>query len=249
VGPLVSVVVPVWNGEAYLGEALDSVLAQDYGPLEVVVVDDGSTDGSAAVAARYGDPVRCVRQANQGPAAARNRGLAESRGALLAFLDADDRWLPGKLTRQVAWLAGEPGVDVVTGPVELAWPEARVQAAWDAMVARHAPDGLVGPCLGSALIRRAVFDRVGAFDAGLRFGEDWDWVLRVKEHGVRVAVLAEPVLWIRRHDRNMTCDEAAVRRGLTRALKRSLDRRRAAGAAVRPLPWFRPAAGPPGLPG
>jgi hypothetical protein len=106
--PSISAVIPSYNVAAYLGQALDSVLGQTLPPLEVIVVDDGSTDASAAVAESYGPPVRVIRQKNQGPSIARNRGLDEARGEWVAFLDGDDYWLPGKLEKQVA--AIEPDV-------------------------------------------------------------------------------------------------------------------------------------------
>jgi glycosyltransferase involved in cell wall biosynthesis len=106
--PLVSVVVPVRNGERFLGEALDSVLAQDYEPVELIVVDDGSTDGSGDIAGARGAHV--IRQEGGGLAAARNAGLAAAQGELVAFIDADDVWLPGKLVRQVEYLLDRPDV-------------------------------------------------------------------------------------------------------------------------------------------
>jgi glycosyltransferase involved in cell wall biosynthesis len=99
--PLISCIVPVYNGELYLGEAIHSILAQTYRPLEVIVVDDGSRDGTYDVAANYGDRLRYVRQANAGPGAARNHGLNLARGEYVAFLDADDIWHPEKLMRQM----------------------------------------------------------------------------------------------------------------------------------------------------
>ena len=108
--PMVSVVVPVYNCERFLAEALESVLAQTCGDYEIIVVNDGSSDGSEAVALRYGDRVRYVCQANAGPGAARNRGLEMACGSLIAFLDADDLWLPGKLAVQVEFMETHPEV-------------------------------------------------------------------------------------------------------------------------------------------
>jgi glycosyltransferase involved in cell wall biosynthesis len=104
----VSVVIPCYNSEAYLRETIDSAVNQTHPPREVIVVDDGSTDGSASVAEAYGDPVRVIRQENQRQAAARNRGIEEARGDFVAFLDADDLWHPEKLERQLPCF--EPGV-------------------------------------------------------------------------------------------------------------------------------------------
>lgn len=105
---LISCIVPVFNGERYVSETLDSILAQTYRPLELIVADDGSTDGTAAVVARYGEPVRYLWQSNQGPAAARNLGVSAAQGEFVAFLDADDLWHPEKLTRQMARFHARP---------------------------------------------------------------------------------------------------------------------------------------------
>src|SRR5262249_17267514 len=109
---LVSCIVPVFNGERYLGETLDSILAQTYRPREIIVVDDGSTDGTAAVVAAYGKRVTSVWQANAGEMAARNRGLTRARGEFIAFLDADDLWHPEKLARQIARFQERPEIDL-----------------------------------------------------------------------------------------------------------------------------------------
>src|SRR5437867_2556724 len=111
--PCVSVVIPVYNGERYLADAIQSVLDQTYENFEVIVVDDGSTDESAAVAKRFGEAIRYVHQANGGVSKARNTGIAEARGVYLAFLDQDDLWLPDKLSVQVAYLDSHPEVGAV----------------------------------------------------------------------------------------------------------------------------------------
>src|SRR5512143_3730544 len=109
--PLVSVVMPVYNGARYLRQALESALAQTYRPLEIVVVDDGSTDETPAILAEFGTRIRALRQPNSGSAAARNAALDAARGELIAFLDADDLWLPQKLAVQVEYLREHPDVD------------------------------------------------------------------------------------------------------------------------------------------
>ena len=115
--PLVSVIIPVYNREKYLAEAIESVLAQTYRPIEVIVVDDGSTDGSADIAKRFGSPVRYYFQPNSGAGAARNRGIAVARGSFLAFLDSDDLWVEDKLTHQMAAFERHSDVDIVSGHV------------------------------------------------------------------------------------------------------------------------------------
>ncbi len=114
--PLVSVVLPAYNGEAFLAEAIESILTQDYAHLEIVFVDDGSTDGTAKIAAGFGEKLRYVYQPNSGkPAAARNRGVQLALGDLVAFLDQDDLWLPNTLARKVSELVHDPDLDVAMG--------------------------------------------------------------------------------------------------------------------------------------
>jgi glycosyltransferase involved in cell wall biosynthesis len=118
---VVSCIVPVYNGERYLAEALESILGQTYRSLEVIVVDDGSTDGTAAVLATYRQRITCLHQTNAGHAAARNRGLAVARGEFVAFLDADDLWHPEKLARQMARFQARPELDASVTHVQNFW--------------------------------------------------------------------------------------------------------------------------------
>jgi len=112
-GPLVSVVIPVYNGERYLGEAIDSVLRHSFAGSEIIVVDDGSTDRTADVATAYGSAVRYFRQHQSGSGAARNRGIEVARGSLFAFLDADDVWTPNKLAIQKSAFDADPELELV----------------------------------------------------------------------------------------------------------------------------------------
>jgi glycosyltransferase involved in cell wall biosynthesis len=127
--PLVSCIVPVFNGERYLAEALDSVLGQTYRALEVIVVDDGSTDGTPAVVRTFGARVRCVTQPNAGLAAARNRGLAAATAELVAFLDADDLWLPEKIACQMERFRARPELEVSLTHIQNFWADDRPVAA------------------------------------------------------------------------------------------------------------------------
>jgi len=129
-GPLISCIVPAFNGEHYRGEALDSILSQTYRPLEILVVDDGSTDRTAALVTSYRDRVRSLFQPNAGQAAARNLGLSEARGEFVAFLDQDDLWHPEKVERQMARFAVRPELDLcVTHACNFWIPEVRERAA------------------------------------------------------------------------------------------------------------------------
>lgn len=224
--PLVSCVVPVFNGERYLREALDSVLQQSYQRLELIVVDDGSTDGTAAVAASYGDRLRLLRQPNAGPAAARNRGLHEAGGEFIAFLDADDLWQADKLTRQMARFAARPEIDAcVTHALnfwipELAQEEARFR---NHRIARPLP----GYLASTMLARRRAFELVGAFDATLGFGHSTEWFLRGAARGAVVEVLPEVLYYRRIHHANRSRQmNAASRDEFLRLVKAHLDRQR-----------------------
>ncbi|MGD9509361.1 MAG: glycosyltransferase family 2 protein [Geminicoccaceae bacterium] len=224
----ISCVIPVFNGEAYLGEALDSVFAQTLPPTEVIVVDDGSTDGTREVIDRFGTRVRYVHQENRGPAAARNKGIALAIGELLAFLDADDLWLPRKLARQTQRLAERGDLQVSVTQVRNFWiEELRVEA--EAMRDhRLAAAALPGYVPQTMLARREAFVRVGLFDETLRTGEDTDWFLRAADLGTMAELLPEVLVMRRFHRTNLTRVGNALRSNLADSVWRSLQRRRAA---------------------
>lgn len=181
----VSVVIPAYNRAATIARAIGSALAQDPSPLEVIVVDDGSTDATPAVVAAIGDPrLRLVTQPNGGVAAARNRGIAEARGELVAFLDSDDEWLPGKLAAQLAaFRAGGPQLGLVYTGFE--------SVAADGTATRHharhrgwiyrdlLARNVVTGCGSTVIVSREALDLVGGFDTALPANEDYDFVLRI----------------------------------------------------------------------
>lgn len=221
----VSVVVPCFNAAAYLAAALESIVTQDPAPMEVIVVDDGSTDTSAAIAQDFGRGVRLVRQANAGIAAARNRGVAETAAPLLAFLDADDLWPAASLARRLAVLETRPDAECVFGVIEqFVTPELDAEAR-----SRLAPIAatMPGRFAGSMLLRRGAFVRVGHFDASLRIGETLDWVARAAEAGLVEVPIPDIVLRRRIHGANTVTRERQRQNDYIRALHASLLRRRA----------------------
>lgn len=224
----VSCVLPVFNGAAHLRDALDSVLAQRH-LLEIVAVDDGSTDASAEILARYAPRVRVVRQANAGPAAARNTGIREARGAFLAFLDQDDRWHPDKLARQMERFERRAHLDVVVSHVESFWDEDVVRGA-DQPRAGAVP----GYISGTMLARRDVFDRIGVFDPGIWYVDSLDWFARAAEASLAIELMPDVLLYHRVHGGNLSRRGEQSRAECLRILKRALDRRRLSAAAQEP---------------
>jgi glycosyltransferase involved in cell wall biosynthesis len=227
--PRVSVVIPVYNGERYLAATIESVLAQTRPPDEVIVVDDGSTDGSAQIAERYATRgVRCHSQANAGGGAARNRGIALSRGDFIAFLDADDLWEPVKLQLQLDAFAAEPSLDLVFGRVShFVSPDLDPEEAGRLVC----PPGLHPGYLTSALLARSeAMERVGSFREDLTVGEFVDWMARARELGLREAMLPDRVFSRRLHKTNQGVVHGSDRSDFARVVKAALERRRAADA-------------------
>jgi glycosyltransferase involved in cell wall biosynthesis len=226
--PLVSVMIGVYNGERYLGEAIDSVFAQTYRPLELIVVDDGSTDGSGAVAAGYGDRLTYAHQDNAGNGSARNHAVRLATGNVFAFLDADDRFVPEKLEWQWSALEADPSVDVVFGHVkEFLSPELTEEQR--ASVRPPAPQPAPWSAPNLMLIRREAFERVGFFSESVRVGVTVDWYARALESKLEARMLPQVLLERRIHTDNNGLREAASRSSYLHVLKASLDRRRAAG--------------------
>jgi hypothetical protein len=220
--PLVSVIIPVWNGADFLAEAIDSLLAQNYPQLEIIVVDDGSTDALAAAIDALPVQLRVLHQPNSGPAAARNLGLRAASADIIGFLDVDDLWPAGKLAAALAWLAAHPACDVVIGLAQLM---ERLPGGDYHFVG--SPDDSFPHYIGAALFRRSVFERVGTFDPLLRFGEDIDWFTTAKHAGARIDRLEMVSLHVRRHPGNSTRNKTAADLTPVRLLRKALASRKA----------------------
>lgn len=195
--PTISIIVPVYNGDRFLAEALNSILQQEYHPLEVLVIDDGSTDRSAAVASTF-PAVRLLRKPHSGVAPTLNLGLRHATGELLGFLDADDRWLPGKLARQVAELTQRPELDIVFGQTRQFTVR---QTGYGDEVIYYAAQA--APHKSSMLIRRTAFMRAGEFAEQQDCHDFLDWYARAMDRGLQ-AVMVDQVTNERRiHDQNL----------------------------------------------
>lgn len=240
----VSALIPVFNGGRFLALAIDSALAQAGVSIEVIVVDDGSTDETPAILAGYGDRLVVVRQANRGLAAARNAGLERARGDVIAFLDADDTWEPGKSREQLAYLDGHPDCGLVSCDAFLMNAEGERGAPIIGERARELPAGrcLEALFLGNfvllpgAMVRRATLDSVGRFDATVPGVEDYDLWLRIAAVA-GIAVLPRPLAsyrsWPGQMSRNRARQTRSEARVLSLALTRHPDLRRALGHRAR----------------
>lgn len=224
--PLVSVVVPVFNGAHFLREAINSILAQNYPAIEVIVVDDGSSDDIDGAVAKLPIDVRFFRQENAGPAAARNRGIRDASGVYLAFLDVDDLWPEGNLDAMVRLLEERRDLDVAIGRAQLA---RFTETGAHEFVGN--PEESYPTYIGAALYRREAFARNGLFDADLRFAEDTDWFNRARENKLAVLRLDQTSLIVRRHETNMTRGKTMLELNALRAVKKRLDRRRTDAAS------------------
>jgi glycosyltransferase involved in cell wall biosynthesis len=195
----VSVVIPVRDGDPYIGEALDSIFAQTRAASEIVVVDDGSRDGTAAVVESYGDRVTLLRQDKIGVGAALNSAVAKAGGQLLAFLDADDLWAPSKLELQTEALEQDPDLDVVFAHAEQFFSP---ELSEDERAKLWLPEP--GPALlkGTMMISKERFESVGPFDPTLKMGDFIEWYIRAREAGLAERMLPEVLLSRRVHITN-----------------------------------------------
>lgn len=227
--PGVSVVIPSYNHAHFLAFAIDSVLRQEYSAVEIIVVDDGSTDHTREVVAAYGERVRYIHKLNAGLSAARNTGIAAASSQFLAFLDADDEWLPGMLNRITATFKRLPDeyglVACCSTAMDKGGKELRGKLPWDesereimvtdlVLMNRFAADSVV--------VRRSVFGRVGLFDTQLTSSEDRDMWIRVAHHS-RIYRLAEPLVRVRIHGGSMSTHGDRMKRNMKQVLHKARD--------------------------
>jgi len=224
--PLASVIVPVRDGERFLSEALESVLSQDYRPLELIVVDDGSSDRSPTVAESF-PAVRLLRQPHRGASAARNLGVRAATGEVVAFLDHDDRMPSHKLTVQVGHLVANPSVGCVLGRMRIFMEDGTSRPRW--LGTDRVYGDLGGIPVGSMVMWAGVVREVGEFDERLSTSEDLDWLVRARSRGVRISILPDVVLHRRIHHGNLTHRNTDGLRSILPSLKRHLDGVRAGG--------------------
>jgi glycosyltransferase involved in cell wall biosynthesis len=228
--PGIDVVVPAYQAERWLGAAIESILAQRDAPLrEILVVDNGSSDGTAAVAARYPAPVRCLATGRTNSADARNTGLAASRAEFLAFLDADDLMPPDSLASRWRALVAGSARDAVVAGLVLPFRDGQALPAdcQDPALRPWTQRGLLG---GTMMLPRAVFDRIGHFDRSLYGADMPDWLVRFNDSGLPVVHIDQVVLLRRLHGASMTqASFGGVTADYLKILRRHLRRREGQG--------------------
>lgn len=217
---IVSVVLPVFNGEQFLAQALDAILAQDYPALEVIVADDGSTDATPQTVKRY-PTVRYVRQENAGPSAARNAGIAVSTGDFVTFCDCDDLYYPGKVSAQVRHLQSNPQCGAVMVRHHTVIEPGTEPPAWI-----EKDDG--GAQVQSAMVRREVIDTVGGYNPEYRMSENMEWLTRIKTAGFGVDVIDEILVDRRLHGSNASYSRRDLQTGLLATLRSRIEATRRA---------------------
>ena len=195
VNPLISVIIPIYNGEKFIENLLEQLVKQQYSPMEIIVVDDGSSDKTAQILAKY-THVNYFYQENKGPAAARNNGLQQAHGTFIAFLDCDDLWSETHLNTLIQHFNNNPKLDIVKGQIQ------------EQTIINQSIENKELPyfncLLGSCIIRKSTFNKIGYFDEELVFCEDMDWFTRAWENNVPLKKTNSISLYYRRHEHNMT---------------------------------------------
>jgi glycosyltransferase involved in cell wall biosynthesis len=221
--PLVSTIIIVKNGERFLAQAIESVLAQDYTPVEILVVDGHSTDRTVDVARAYAN-VTVIHQSGTGTADAYNLGIGSAAGAFIAFLSHDDLWEPGKLAAHVGYMSRHPEVQYTLSRVRFFLePGCAVPPSFRRELLEGSHEGRM---METLIARRTVFDTVGLLNPELAPTDDVDWFARAGDLGVRMAVLPDVLVARRVHDVNLTWTSPSVHANLLKILRASVNRKR-----------------------
>lgn len=219
---LVSIIIPVFNYGRFLAEALDSVMAQSYRPIEVIVVDDGSTDNTKEIAHSFPE-VQYYYQKNQGEAVARNTGIAKARGKFIAFLDADDTWLPDKLKIQIQYLEKHSGLGCTLCKIQnFIEPGVNLDPKTVSSLLESDQIGIA-----TIVTKKDVFAQVGGFDSRYQVGTDFDWFVRARDAGITTVILPDILLNRRIHNKNISIQNIQAQHAIRlQILKESIERQR-----------------------
>ena len=212
---LSSVIIPVFNGERFLEEAICSVIEQSYKPVELIIVDDGSNDGTVDIIKKYEKYLRSHSQVNQGQVYAMNTGLTLAEGQYVSFLDSDDLLLKDKLLHHISFMEMKKEVDILISKMEI---------FYDKTFQNNIHVEEEGYNLSCATIRRSAFDSVGKFDIQYKHAKEMEWLIRARSCGKIIKMDDEIVLRRRLHDKNMSYDVTMRKREMMQVLRRKLPR-------------------------
>lgn len=226
----VTVVIPLYNAADHIWESLDSVAAQTVPVQKVVIVDDGSSDGGADVAAGHPLQPRIIRQENQGPSKARNNGIRAVETEFIAFIDADDKWARNKLEMQFDLFRANPDLELCFGKIDFFWqdPDCDEAKAFKDHPRTNRVPGYIFPTL---LARRSVFDRIGLIDENLRFGDAAEWTTRAMDAGINIELMDEVLLFHRMHGSNLTRQRSDSKKEFLHLLRDRMNKKRAVSGA------------------
>jgi len=214
-----SVVIPAWNASRHIGDAIESVLSQTAAPAETIIVDDGSADDTSECVRKFGSRITLISQSNEGPAAARNRGIAEARGEAIALLDADDLMAPRRLELQGAVLSQDPNCAIVLGK-QLTFRSKKERVAIGDITVNPSAVRL-GYVPSAAMIRASAFIEVGQFDSALRIGDFLEWMVRAQVHGLAPREIEQVVTYRRLHEDSLSRSAGADYANLVHRLRKT----------------------------
>lgn len=223
----ITCIIPVYNGERFVEESLASVFSQTLQPSEILVVDDGSTDGTRDILKKFGDRIKVIHQENAGPAAARSRGFKASTTEFIAFQDCDDVWVPEKLALQMERLQANPEAQLCTSMIQNFWEAEQAEEAEKLRDTAHAEPRLAS--WQGVLARRGVFELVGGMDAGVPENDAREWLHRARILNIPIEHVDQVLVQRRVHSNNWSRRRAGMESALLlRLAERAVARRRAA---------------------
>lgn len=216
---LLSIVIPTYNSEKYIAATIESLFRQNYSPMEIIVVNDGSTDNTLSVLEKFGEKITVITQENKRQAAARNTGLRQAKGNIIGMIDADDVWPDDHVSSLLPFLTRESEYDMARGMTQFV---KEVDGKFETIDEPIFFEAVVGACL----YKKSAIEKVGLFDETMSHGEDFDWEIRRKESGIKEMRIPKVTLLYRRHESNETNSSEAIKIGQMLALKRKLARQR-----------------------
>jgi len=217
--PLISVIIPYYKGQRFIDEALNSVFKQNYSNLEIIIVNDGSPIETLDILNKFKDKIKIISQENMGQSAARNTGIKNAKGSIIALLDQDDIWSDDHISSMLPYLLIDGGYDFVRGHTQIFYTDKNDINTNDTSLFYEV-------ILGSAMHRRSVFDKVGMFDEDVFDGEDADWNLRLRESDCKEKRVPNITLFYRKHDNNRSMQNDSIRKGAFLVIRRKIQRAR-----------------------